>query len=214
MTLSIFLNSLLFLGFFISTDILKNKFNLEVDNSRKITHILCTLGIITFPYTMNNKEIYIICTLFIIITFLTKKIGMFKSIHSVKRKTFGAEVMPLGVLLSAHQFLPADKFTFVYGTLICGFSDTMAEIIGRKYNFRPIYIFNQKKTLGGSIAFFLTTLIITYFFLIFTNNDIITFKILELSIFLTFLELIQPFGLDNITIPVFSDLVLNYLLLI
>ena len=69
---------------------------------------------------------------------------MFRSMHSVKRITFGVEAYPVGVLIAAYCFLPLEKTAFIYGILIGGFSDTMAEIVGRKYRFGELNIFGQK----------------------------------------------------------------------
>ena len=72
-------------------------------------------------------------------------------------------------------------------------------------------LFGQKKSLGGSIAFFISTLIITIGMLVFLEIDIIISHVILMSIMLCLVEAVHTFGLDNFTLPVVSSLVFNYL---
>ena len=201
---------LLLICLFAITDILKTRFHLDSNNSRKIVHVASCITVCTFPYTLSNVEIYLICFIFIIITSYTKYRGIFKSIHSVDRKTFGAEAYPVGVLIATYCFLPLDKNAFIYGILVGGFSDSMASVIGKNYKYKELIFFGQKKSLGGSISFFITTVIISYLFFFVFGIELSLMSILIISFFLTIAELVQTFGFDNITIPALSGMALNY----
>ena len=145
-----------------------------------------------------------------IITSFTKYKGVFKSIHSVDRITFGAEAYPIGVLIATYCFLPLDKNAFIYGILVGGFSDSMASVIGKYYGYREIIIFGQKKSLGGSLSFFITTVIISYLFIFVLGVELSAISILIIAFILTIAELVQTFGIDNVTIPVLGGMTLNY----
>ena len=201
---------LLLIFLFIVTDFIKHRFLLDSNNSRKIVHIASCVTVCTFPYTLINSEIYLICFIFVIITSFTKYRNIFKSIHSVDRTTFGAEAYPIGVLIATYCFLPLDKTAFIYGMLVGGFSDSIASVIGKYYKYKEILVFGQKKSLGGSLSFFMTTVIISYLFIFILGIELSIISILIIAFILTMAELVQTFGIDNVTIPVLSGMTLNY----
>ena len=202
---------ILLLTLFFMMDYVKEWFSLESEDSRKIVHVSSLLTVCTWPFFLENYGIYIICILFILINMYTKKAGMFKAVHTVKRATIGAEILPVGIMISTFFFLPENKTSFIYGILIVCFSDLMAELVGKKLSFYEYKIFGQKKSLGGSIAFFISTLIITIGMLVFLEIDIIISRVILMSIMLCLVEAVHTFGLDNFTLPVVSSLVFNYL---
>lgn len=201
---------LLLILLFVVTDFIKHRFLLDSNNSRKIVHIASCVTVCTFPYTLSNSEVYLICFIFIIITSFTKYRNIFKSIHSVDRTTFGAEAYPIGVLIATYCFLPLDKTAFIYGMLVGGFSDSIASVIGKYYKYKEIIVFGQKKSLGGSLSFFMTTVIISYLFIFILGIELSIISILIIAFILTMAELVQTFGIDNVTIPILSGLTLNY----
>ena len=201
---------LLLICLFAITDFIKDRLLIDSNSSRKIVHIASCITVCTFPHTLKNIEIYLICFIFVIITSFTKYKGVFKSIHSVNRITFGAEAYPIGVLIATYCFLPLDKTAFIYGILVGGFSDSMASIIGKYYGYREIVVFGQKKSLGGSLSFFITTVIISYSIIFILGIEMNIISILIIAFILTLAELVQTFGLDNVTIPVLSGMTLNY----
>ena len=201
---------LLLILLFVVTDFIKHRFLLDSNNSRKIVHIASCVTVCTFPYTLSNSEIYLICFIFVIITSFTKYRNIFKSIHSVDRTTFGAEAYPIGVLIATYCFLPLDKTAFIYGMLVGGFSDSIASVIGKYYKYKEIIVFGQKKSLGGSLSFFTTTVIISYLFIFILGIELSIISILIIAFILTMAELVQTFGIDNVTIPILSGLALNY----
>ena len=202
---------ILLLTLFFMMDYVKEWFSLESEDSRKIVHVSSLLTVCTWPFFLENYGIYIICILFILINMYTKKAGMFKAVHTVKRATIGAEILPVGIMISTFFFLPENKTSFIYGILIVCFSDLMAELVGKKLSFYEYKIFGQKKSLGGSIAFFISTLIITIGMLVFLEIDIIISRVILMSVMLCLVEAVHTFGLDNFTLPVVSSLAFNYL---
>ena len=202
---------ILLLTLFFMMDYVKKWFSLESEDSRKIVHVSSLLTVCTWPFFLENYGIYIICILFILINIYTKKAGMFKAVHTVRRATIGAEILPVGIMISTFFFLPENRTSFIYGILIVCFSDLMAELIGKKLKFYEYKIFGQKKSLGGSIAFFISTFLITSGMLVFLEIDIIISHVMIISILLCLVEAVHTFGLDNFTLPVVSSIVFNFI---
>tara|TARA_S200000501_G_scaffold376175_1_gene430294 strand:- start:628 stop:1227 length:600 start_codon:yes stop_codon:yes gene_type:complete len=192
-------------------DYVKKWFSLESEDSRKIVHVSSLLTVCTWPFFLENYGIYIICILFILINIYTKKAGMFKAVHTVRRATIGAEILPVGIMISTFFFLPENRTSFIYGILIVCFSDLMAELVGKKLKFYEYKIFGQKKSLGGSIAFFISTFLITSGMLIYLGTDIIISHVMIISVLLCLVEAVHTFGLDNFTLPVVSSIVFNFI---
>ena len=202
---------ILLLTLFFMMDYVKKWFSLESEDSRKIVHVSSLLTVCTWPFFLENYGIYIICILFILINIYTKKAGMFKAVHTVRRATIGAEILPVGIMISTFFFLPENRTSFIYGILIVCFSDLMAELVGKKLKFYEYKIFGQKKSLGGSIAFFISTFLITSGMLVFLETDIIISHVMIISILLCLVEAVHTFGLDNFTLPVVSSIVFNFI---
>ena len=202
---------ILLLALFFMMDYVKKWFSLESEDSRKIVHVSSLLTVCTWPFFLENYGIYIICILFILINIYTKKAGMFKAVHTVRRATIGAEILPVGIMISTFFFLPENRTSFIYGILIVCFSDLMAELIGKKLKFYEYKIFGQKKSLGGSIAFFISTFLITSGMLIYLGTDIIISHVMIISVLLCLVEAVHTFGLDNFTLPVVSSIVFNFI---
>ncbi len=202
---------ILLLTLFFMMDYVKKWFSLESEDSRKIVHVSSLLTVCTWPFFLENYGIYIICILFILINIYTKKAGMFKAVHTVSRATIGAEILPVGIMISTFFFLPENRTSFIYGILIVCFSDLMAELVGKKLKFYEYKIFGQKKSLGGSIAFFISTFLITSGMLIYLGTDIIISHVMIISVLLCLVEAVHTFGLDNFTLPVVSSIVFNFI---
>ena len=211
MILPIIIYMILLLTLFFMMDYVKKWFSLESEDSRKIVHVSSLLTVCTWPFFLDKYGIYIICILFILINIYTKKAGMFKAVHTVRRATIGAEILPVGIMISTFFFLPENRTSFIYGILIVCFSDLMAELVGKKLKFYEYKIFGQKKSLGGSIAFFISTFLITSGMLIYLGTDIIISHVMIISVLLCLVEAVHTFGLDNFTLPVVSSIVFNFI---
>lgn len=97
----------------------------------------------------------------------------------------------------------------IIALLILIFSDTMASIIGIKYGKIKFY----GKSLEGSFAFCLTTIMILILAKHFNCLNFSIKKIYILSLILTIVELIsQRIKLDdNITIPIVASIIMSYM---
>ena len=103
---------LLLICLFAITDFLKNRFHLDSNNSRKIVHVASCITVCTFPYTLSNVEIYLIC-------FILTIIGL--SVSSFKRRGGTGSNLAIGVSLG---------FLFI-------FLDKIFSVLVIKSNFSP-----------------------------------------------------------------------------
>ena len=167
----------------------------------------CRKSIVFF---IDKIGIMILSGLFIVLFVLSRNFGIFSSIHEVSRKTIGEFSMAAGVGISAVVLLPSGIIAFVYGMLILGFADTSANIIGSKWKIWEFKIMSQSKSIGGTTAFFLCSIMISYFTAYYVGLDIKLDMLLVLCLTLTLVEAVHIFGLDNLTLPLLSGIFWNY----
>jgi len=210
MILGVFAYSIIGLTFFFTIEFIKVFFLLRAENSRKLIHVGSCLIVCTMPFFIDKIGIMILSGLFIVLFVLSRNFGIFSSIHGVSRKTIGEFSMAAGVGISAAVLLPSGIIAFVYGMLILSFADTLANIVGSKWKIWEFKIMSQSKSIGGSIAFFLCSIMISYFTAHYVGLDIKLDMLLIFCLILTLIEAVHIFGLDNLSIPVISGIFWNY----
>ncbi len=115
----------------------------------------------------------------------------------VDGKLSGASYMLISVLLLYYK---VNIHTFVLAFLIAGWADSAASIIGHAYGTTPIL---GKKTIQGSMAFFITALLICIVYDMFISPKMINNKLIGCLI-VTLAELISSKVAldDNLLVPV------------
>ncbi len=209
--------SVIYLALFGFTEFLYYKFKVNVEHTRKIVHI-CT-GLIALTFQVYLDEIWQVAILtmsFLGLIALSEKKKWFKSITAINRKSSGSWLFALVVLFC---FWLSQKWTleFYYlPILILSISDPMAALVGKKTRFYPIKVFGQLKTIGGTIAFFITTIalifgfkmIVPFIFDGLTFSSYTWFFIISLALVSSFAELFSTKGWDNFTVPLSIIIVL------
>jgi len=177
---------------------------------RKGIHLLgCAL-----PFLMRANQIVTISILgaaifFFCVSELLRLSGMLSSPISfvtrlAKRHHEKGSILSAPITLGAGILLTLLLFDFsVYlpAVLIVSISDSLSAIIGKKYGKVPL-LGLKNRTVEGSTAFFLSSMII----LLFTRPVHVA---LAASILATLLELISFFNLDNLLIPLGTALFLR-----
>ena len=154
--------------------------------------IILTFLYIIFDYSRKNQKLnYLYLYFFNEITRNNEKKGAFT----------GATFVFLGITITMLFF---EEHIAIPAILIMSLSDSAAAIFGRKYNYTII----KNKTLEGSIAFLLTTLIIFYLF----NFNL--FISLLVGVLLTCIELFDKYLIDdNLSLPIFSSILISIFLI-
>ncbi len=189
------------------SDFLEKKINnIHEEILRKIPHITIGLIFISTPFFLSQSEIIILSIILFFGIFIGKYSPFFKSVFSIKRVSFGMWVTPLALGIMAFLWIPENINAFIFGMLIFTFSDSMAALFGRLYGKKKIPYSN--KTYLGSFTFFLTSFII----ILFMSENINIPLFLLVAIYLTFLEIILAFGLDNLFLPIVASYLFYFLL--
>lgn len=179
------------------TEVIKRKLFIPVYLTRKIAHFGgASIGLL-MPLFLNQKQIILICIIFALILATTKRTQIFSSIQGVKRATLGEVFLPLGVALCALFFIPENIKSFQFGVLIMGVSDGLAGLIGERFGRNPFRILGIKKTIEGTLIFFVTSLALSLYF-----ASSFEYIILAVPLILTASEFFLIYGVDNLVLPI------------
>lgn len=202
MNLAIFL----FLSFALlgGIEVTKRQFKLSADITRKAIHVGAAFIAAVAPLFLSPIVIITSCLFFASLLFVGRSSNLFSSIHDVKRKTYGAVFLPLGEALSAVAFLPEGIREFQFGVLVMGISDPLASLVGERFGNHPITVLGNKKSIEGSLAFFLSAVVITFIF-----SPVFGLPLIFIPVALTFVELILGYGFDNLALPILGAMLLK-----
>ncbi len=189
---------------------MKDSKSYDIEIRRKLVHIsgafLSIAFILIYDKLIITLSLIIIIIILLVISGMYKKYGAFKFIELFERKsdletfpTKGAMFFFLGILIVA---IISNVETLVISTLILSISDGLSTIIGKFFGRMPLP-YNKRKTLEGSLTFFITSFLIFYIFL---KDIIISF------IFSSIVTLLESLNLkinDNFIIPISVMLLLE-----
>jgi len=196
-----------FLVLFVIIELLQKRIFTHINWARKATHV--GSGILSFvlPDFLSPLQIMLLATIFVVTLFVSKQKKILH-LHSVKRQTYGEVYFPITIILLAWFFIPTVEGklhfgAFKYAILILTFCDTFAELIGNVLPLKKLSVFGQTKSIGGSLGFMLTAIVIS---LLFIPNLPLAFAVF-IALILTIVELLSIKGSDNITVPIAASLI-------
>lgn len=211
--------AMLFLLLFALSEILYHRFKIRVEFTRKLVHIGTGIISLLFPILLaSHWSVLFLCGLFAMILVLSLKFNLLRSIHAIDRKSVGSLAYPAAVYLCfVTQTYLDDRNIFYYLPLatlaIC---DPMAALSGKKWPLGPYMVLGAKKTVLGSIAFFISAIVLTFFIWKYAHDSSLDFQeltiITTIALMATFAEALSKDGYDNLTIPL-STIVSLYILL-
>jgi phytol kinase len=184
---------------------------LEGELSRKLIHILVGSFAASWGFFLEDTQIYLLAGAMFLVVLLSRLLGVFQSIHSVSRKTWGELFFPLGIAASA--LLSDSPWVFMAAVLHVGLADGLAAVVGSRYIKKHGYkVFKQQKTVVGTLVFFNASVFIILLTILFAadlqGNVLI---ILLVPLMATVIENIAHYGADDVLVPVVVTLLLGSL---
>lgn len=179
---------------FIVIELASRKLKLHKELSRKLSHIIAGISAACLPLVMSFNNVMILSMLFLPVMILSKKKGLFTSIHNVKRKTYGEFYFPISIFICAWLF--QDIHIFMFGVLVMGISDGLASLVGQKYGTKTYKLWQSKKSYVGSTVFFIATFLIGLL-----TIPYLGFALVPICALLTMAEAGLSGGSDNLVLP-------------
>lgn len=189
---------------------------------RKLVHMLHGVGLAAIAFVAPLEFIVGLEVVFLLSMIVARylaehftKIPWIKymnRMYSVGRLSFGEFFYPLSVI--AITFIVQSKWEFAAAILILAIADSVAAVLGKKYGSGNSYlVFGQKKSVAGSIAFFVATLCIIAAFALLQGEAVhASLGLMILSaLLITAAENLGVYGSDNLLIPIVAVVLLNRL---
>jgi phytol kinase len=174
---------------------------LDDEGSRKFIHIGVGHWWLIAIAFFDNAYIASIAPLsFVFINYLSHRINLFKAMERADaQNTLGTVYYAISLLILT--FL-SFSFNLLYiggiGILVMTYADGFAAIVGKAIGQHPLI---NHKTLEGSLTVLVIAFVIAYGFLRFYNLPNALMQAIILAISASLIELISPFGYDNLSLP-------------
>lgn len=182
--------------------------------SRKFIHIMLSNWWILAMYFFDGPIWASIVPLsFVIINYISYKKDLIQVMEREENKKDG-----LGTVYYALSLFLLAIYTFgvikkpeigLCAILIMGYGDGFAAVIGKKVKSFSYKIGNTKKTLAGSSTMFFISFCIVAIFLCSMNAELWLLKSILVAVSVTLLEAVSIKGTDNITVPIYTALLLT-----
>jgi phytol kinase len=176
----------------------------QAEHTRKLAHAGSGLLALSFPFFFQDFWfVAVLCALFLLILAVTKYTGFLRSIHGIPRVSYGSAMFPIVVCICFWRYAQTQDLTrFYLPVLVMALADPAACIVGKRL---PISKLFRKKTLGGSLAFFVLAFglgLAMFGFLQVGNTWASALaQAAALGLATTFAEAVSGRGFDNLTIP-------------
>ena len=152
---------------------------------------------------------------FILLNYYSYKTNLIKSMERSGNGNLGTVYFPISLLILV-------IFTFgvvnrpeigAVGILVLGYGDGLAAVIGKAYGKKKLV---NNKSLEGSLTMFVASLVVVTAILLVSGVALLTTLVAAtiVSVLATVIELYTPKGLDNLTVPLFSSLIIYIILLL
>ena len=205
----IFILIYIFIIFFIS--IIYKRFNPNNKEAlRKIIHI--GIGpLIPLAKFLDVDQTSALCFTGIVslLTFINYQSKLFPTIEDVDRKSYGTLFYCLSLFILIYLYWNKDPTSLFAGFFIMTFGDGFAGLIGKNFQSKSWFFFNQKKSLFGTMTMFITSLIVVFGLSYFQKYSL-NINIFFIAFISTVIEQFSIFGLDNFFVPISAAFFFNY----
>jgi len=201
-------------GMLLLAEYLRSKQKIRGEVARKFVHVSVGTFVATWPWFLDTNQIYILSALFAAGVIISRYANIFKSIHGVRRRSWGDLLFAAGIAATA--FLASEPWIFSVAILHLSIADAAAAVVGqsvkRPKNYR---VFGRRKSVVGTMTFWIISLLIASTFVVLQPGLVVAqtaATIVWLTVVVTLVENISPPGADNFLVPTVAALILNSLI--
>ena len=211
-----------FIGLLAIAEWWRYRFHVEMEWTRKLVHLGGGLVCLLLPFVIQSHWTVLILAISMGAIFLfSRRWGMLQSIHAIERTSRGTEYYPIVVylLFLMSQTMPSHEapWKFVICILVLAMSDSTAALVGMRYGRIKFYIEDEQKSLAGSTAFYVVTLVVVLIPLFIWQplsgdpsawlHYVLAVNLIALLV--TCFELVSLQGRDNLFVPLGTFLALT-----
>ncbi len=189
---------------------LRRTFKLSVEFTRKFVHV--GVGMIAFVLVAVFKEwqwAIIPPLVFILLNYISYRRQLFTAMETGEKGQLGTVYFPISfsilipLLWSQPVLLVASLMPMTWG-------DAFAAILGKLYGKHTFTVFGQTRSMEGTLVMFAFSFVAVFATLLFFAQPLDTSLILAFVVALVaaLVEAVSPLGIDNLTVPLTSAVVL------
>jgi len=203
--------ALAYLALFGSAEVLRARWQVEAEATRKYVHMASGVIAAGIPLWVGWPMTVAIGVTFAAALAWSKRHRVFQAIHGVDRATVGEVCFPLGVAAAA--LLVPQMPEYAFGMLVLAFADGSAGIVGARYG-RPRAVLGSTKSLMGSVACFTVVVVLALGFCLAGPglSTATVAAVLVSALAVTLVEALLGYGLDNLAVPVVAALLCGWFL--
>lgn len=172
--------------------------------SRKFVHFTGGLLVLAFPWIFESRwSVAALVATFSMVIWGTRRAGLLQSVHDVSRASEGGLFYPLGVVLLFTLAYDRPAF-YLAAALALIVSDTAAALFGSAYGRNTYTVESDRRSLEGSVAFFLTTFLAIHLPLLLMTGierDVSVLIAVHVALLVTLVEGVSIRGSDNLLVP-------------
>ena len=184
---------------------------LPYEMSRTFSHIMVANWWIIASLTMSSYWVVMVTPIFFIVfNTLNAIFNWIPAINSNSRqRNIGTVYYAISVLFLTHLYFfdPMLRIAGGLGILVMGYGDGFASVIGQFFGKHTFSIFKGKKSIEGSLAMLIVSMIVVYAYLSYTTPVVSWSMVIVIPVLATLIEAISPYGLDNLFVPLISALI-------
>ncbi len=135
------------------TEWISARLRVGTDVTRRTVHII--VGLLIFFCRFIFQEPFwplITGVLFTGINLVTLRMEKFKSMHGTERISYGTVYFPLAFVILVALFWERSPLALEIGILVLALADPLAAWVGRRWGRRPFALWQDPKTLAGTVA--------------------------------------------------------------
>lgn len=207
--MTLLLTILVVLGLLVGTELWWRRRAVHDEFSRKFIHITVGSFVAFWPFFLSWRQIIGLSAAFLVVISISKALKLFQAIHSVLRPTWGEVYFALAVGLVA--VITQDPWIYMAALLQMSLADGLAAVIGVRYGRQSYLVFGARKSLAGSLTFFVVSLALLAGYVVLAGATLSWAALIGLAALATMLENLAVKGLDNLLVPVLIAVALNTL---
>lgn len=181
---------------------------IHAELTRKFVHMSVGTFVAVWPFFLSWNQIKLLSIAFFIVVCLSIKFNVFRSIHAVERNMIGE--LFFAMVIGFLALISRNEWVFMAAMLNLSLADGMAAIVGiLKGEGNQYKIFGRTKSLAGSGAFFVTSVLISVLYVAFGPASASVTVLLLVPVIATLAENVAVHGTDNLVMPLLLALVLS-----
>lgn len=217
--LSLFLGIIALIGL---AEAVRGYFQWRQEFSRKLVHIVVGLLTIFAPMLLHaSLPLLIVAAFFTLVNFIATRKGLLKGMHG-ERKTYGTTFYPISFFVLVLFAWQDYKIVLIGAMVVLALGDAAAAIVGESLSrARKYVLITEEKSIEGSAAMFFVSAAALFVVIQFYpfNSQFATASPLTALCFAlvtaavaTAAESLSAKGSDNLSVPLFSALILYFMI--